>query len=80
MPAPDEHEARGSGLVQESLEARDVGEDRGQPFIAMEFIDGESMAEMIRRRAPLPVPRRTATDRRALRRTRLRAQKRHNPP
>ena len=31
----------------------DVGEDQGQPFIAMEFIDGESMAEMIRRRAPL---------------------------
>jgi tetratricopeptide (TPR) repeat protein/predicted Ser/Thr protein kinase len=36
----------------------DVGEDHGQPFIAMEFIDGESMAEMIRRRAPLPMPRR----------------------
>src|SRR5262245_60025425 len=27
----------------------DVGEDNDQPFIAMEFIDGESMAEMIRR-------------------------------
>src|SRR5262245_6672570 len=36
----------------------DVGEDQGQPFIAMEFIDGESMAEMIRRRAPLTLPRR----------------------
>jgi serine/threonine protein kinase len=36
----------------------DVGEDNGQPFIAMEFIDGESMSEMIRRRAPLPLPRR----------------------
>jgi serine/threonine-protein kinase len=36
----------------------DVGEDQGHPFIAMEFIDGESMAEMIRRRAPLTMPRR----------------------
>ena len=36
----------------------DVGDDNGQPFIAMEFLDGESMAEMIRRRAPLTVPRR----------------------
>jgi serine/threonine protein kinase len=36
----------------------DVGEDNGQPYIAMEFLDGESMAEMIRRRAPLPLARR----------------------
>jgi predicted Ser/Thr protein kinase len=36
----------------------DVGEDNGQPFMAMEFLDGESMAEMIRRRAPMPLTRR----------------------
>jgi tetratricopeptide (TPR) repeat protein len=31
----------------------DVGELEGRPFIAMEYIPGESLAEMIRRRAPL---------------------------
>ena len=36
----------------------DVGEDNGQPFIAMEYLDGETMAEMIRRRAPLGIIRR----------------------
>ena len=36
----------------------DIGEDDGQPFLAMEFIDGESMAELIRRRAPLSIERR----------------------
>ncbi len=36
----------------------DIGEDEGQPFLAMEFLDGESMAELIRRRAPLTVERR----------------------
>jgi predicted Ser/Thr protein kinase/tetratricopeptide (TPR) repeat protein len=31
----------------------DVGEHEGQPFIAMEYIPGETLAELIRRRAPL---------------------------
>ena len=33
----------------------DVGEHEDQPFIAMGFLDGESMAEMIHRQAPLSV-------------------------
>jgi predicted Ser/Thr protein kinase len=36
----------------------DVGEDQGQPFIAMEYIDGETLSEVIRRRAPLRLIRR----------------------
>jgi eukaryotic-like serine/threonine-protein kinase len=31
----------------------DVGDHDGQPFIAMEYIPGETLAELIRRRAPL---------------------------
>jgi serine/threonine-protein kinase len=33
----------------------DVGEDGNRPFIAMEFLDGESMSELIRREAPVDV-------------------------
>jgi tetratricopeptide (TPR) repeat protein/predicted Ser/Thr protein kinase len=36
----------------------DVGEHEDQPFIAMEFLDGESMSEVIHRQAPLTVERR----------------------
>ena len=32
----------------------DVGSDEGRPFIAMEYVDGETVAELIARRAPLP--------------------------
>jgi serine/threonine-protein kinase len=35
----------------------DVGDDSGRPFIAMEYLDGETMAELIRRRAPLQLSR-----------------------
>ena len=35
----------------------DVDEFNGQPFIAMEYIPGETLGEMIRRRAPLPLGR-----------------------
>src|SRR5262245_38875679 len=38
----------------------DVGEHEGQPFIAMEYIAGETLAELISRRAPLPLGRKLA--------------------
>jgi len=33
----------------------DVGEDDGRPFIAMEYVEGETLAELSERRGPLPV-------------------------
>jgi serine/threonine-protein kinase len=36
----------------------DVGEYDGQPFIAMEYIQGETLATLIKERAPLPTVRR----------------------
>ena len=36
----------------------DVGEHEAQPFIAMEYIPGETLAELIRRRAPLEIRQR----------------------
>jgi tetratricopeptide (TPR) repeat protein len=35
----------------------DVGEHDGRPFMAMQYLDGETMAEMIRRRAVVPLAR-----------------------
>jgi len=32
----------------------DVGEDDGRSFIAMEYVEGETLAEVVARRAPLP--------------------------
>jgi serine/threonine protein kinase len=32
----------------------DVGEAEGRPFIAMEYVDGETLAELVARRGPLP--------------------------
>src|SRR5438105_968573 len=33
----------------------DGGEDHGQPYLVMEPVDGESLAALIRREAPLPL-------------------------
>jgi serine/threonine protein kinase/WD40 repeat protein len=33
-----------------------VGEDRGTPYLAMEFLDGESLEDRLRREAKLPLP------------------------
>jgi eukaryotic-like serine/threonine-protein kinase len=33
----------------------DVGEDAGRPFIAMEYVEGETLAEVVGRRGALPV-------------------------
>jgi serine/threonine-protein kinase len=33
----------------------DVGEDDGRPFIAMEYVEGETLAELVARRGALPV-------------------------
>jgi serine/threonine protein kinase len=32
----------------------DVGEDDGRPFIAMEYVEGETLAELVAQRAPIP--------------------------
>ena len=52
-------EARSAGRLQHShiVTVYDVGEHEGQPIIAMEYINGETLGEMIQRRAPISVSR-----------------------
>ena len=52
-------EARSAAALKHShiVTIYDVGDDEGRPFLAMEYLDGETMAEVIRRKVPIPIPR-----------------------
>ena len=52
-------EARSAASLRHShiVTIYDIGDDRGLPFLAMEYLDGETMSELIRRRPPLPTSR-----------------------
>jgi serine/threonine-protein kinase len=52
-------EARAAGRLRHPniVTIHDVGEDDGSPYIAMEYIPGETLDELIRRRAPLSLAR-----------------------
>jgi serine/threonine protein kinase len=53
-------EARAAGrlLHPNIITIFDVGDHDGQPFIAMEYVTGETLGEIVRRKAPLPLARR----------------------
>ncbi len=53
-------EARSVGRLRHAniVTIFDVGEQDGQPFIAMEYIAGQTLADMIRSGAPVPLARR----------------------
>jgi len=53
------HEARAAASVHHpnAVTIFDVGEHDHQPFIAMEYLVGETLEELIRQKAPLALPR-----------------------
>ena len=55
-------EARAAGRLRHPniVTIFDVGDHEDQPFIAMEYLPGETIAELIRRRAPLSLSRKLA--------------------
>jgi len=50
-----EAQAAGSLNHRNIVTVYDLGEDRGQPFLAMEFIEGSDLERVIHKRAPYPI-------------------------